>query len=89
MVEKPSKDYTVHPLGVHASYRVDFAERGGVEGRLSIPEALEFSYVFPSFVARHLRDCDPTSYRSEGINSDAVSATQEAEGKRRDEMGDG
>lgn len=88
MVEKPFKDYSVFPLGVHASYRVDFAKRGGVAGRLSIPEALEFSYVFPGFVSRYMRDCDPASYRSEGINSDAVSATQEAEKERRDEMGE-
>lgn len=76
MVEKPFKDYSLHAVGVYASNRMDAGECRDMENHLTKAEEIEFSYVYPGYLARYLCRRDTAFDRAEGTNTDAVSASE-------------
>ena len=76
MVEKPFKDYSLHTVGVYASNRMDAGECRDMENHLTKEAEIEFSYVYPGYLARHLCRRDTAFDRAERINTDTVPASE-------------
>lgn len=76
MVEKPFKDYSLHAVGVYASNRMDAGKCRDMENYLTKEEEIEFSYVYPGYLARYLCRRDTAFDRAKRINTDTVSASE-------------
>lgn len=76
MVEKPFKDYSVHAVGVYASNRMDAGKCRDMENHLTKAEEIEFSYVYPGYLARHLCRSHTASDRLERADTNTLSASE-------------